>query len=52
VLAPAIKVDHPLRSAADLFRSRWFLVGWIVAVVAWGHCQEGEPAGGNCLDNR
>jgi len=36
VLAPAIKVRHPLRSAADLFRSKWFLVGWIVAVVAWG----------------
>jgi drug/metabolite transporter (DMT)-like permease len=36
VLAPAIEVRHPLRSAADLFRSRWFLVGWIVAVVAWG----------------
>ena len=36
VLAPAIKVRHPLHSAADLFRSRWFLVGWIVALVAWG----------------
>jgi drug/metabolite transporter (DMT)-like permease len=36
VLAPPIVVRHPLRSAAGLFRSRWFLVGWIVAVVAWG----------------
>ena len=36
VLAPPIRVRHPLRSAADLFRSRWFLIGWIVAVVAWG----------------
>jgi drug/metabolite transporter (DMT)-like permease len=36
VLAPPIQVRHPLRSAVDLFRSRWFLVGWIVAVVAWG----------------
>jgi drug/metabolite transporter (DMT)-like permease len=36
VLAPPIRVRHPLRSAADLFRSKWFLVGWIVAVVAWG----------------
>jgi drug/metabolite transporter (DMT)-like permease len=36
VLAPPIRVRHPLRSAADLFRSRWFAVGWIVAVVAWG----------------
>jgi len=36
VLAPPILVRHPLRSAAGLFRSRWFFVGWIVAVVAWG----------------
>ena len=36
VLAPPIQVRHPLRSAVGLFRSRWFLVGWIVAVVAWG----------------
>ena len=36
VLAPPIRVRYPLRSAADLFRSRWFAVGWIVAVVAWG----------------
>jgi drug/metabolite transporter (DMT)-like permease len=36
VLAPPIRVRHPLRSAADLFRSRWFLVGWIVAIIAWG----------------
>ena len=36
VLAPPIRVRHPWRSAADLFRSRWFAVGWIVAVVAWG----------------
>jgi drug/metabolite transporter (DMT)-like permease len=35
VLAPPIMVRHPLRSAAGLFRSRWFLVGWIVAIVAW-----------------
>jgi len=36
VLAPPIRVRHPLGSAVDLFRSKWFLVGWIVAVVAWG----------------
>ena len=36
VLAPPIRVRHPLRSAVDLFRSKWFLVGWIVAIVAWG----------------
>src|SRR5450432_1815738 len=31
-----VQVRHPLRSAADLFRSRWFAVGWIVALFAWG----------------
>jgi drug/metabolite transporter (DMT)-like permease len=36
VLAPPIESRHPLRSAADLFRSRWFAVGWLVAIVAWG----------------
>jgi drug/metabolite transporter (DMT)-like permease len=36
VLAPPIQVRHPVRSAVGLFRSRWFLVGWIVSVVAWG----------------
>jgi drug/metabolite transporter (DMT)-like permease len=35
VLAPAVQVRHPLRSAADLFRSRWFALGWGVAVGAW-----------------
>jgi drug/metabolite transporter (DMT)-like permease len=36
VAAPPVQVRHPLRSAADLFRSRWFAVGWGVAVGAWG----------------
>src|SRR5690349_21109804 len=36
VAAPAVRGRHPLRSAADLFRSRWFALGWAVAVVAWG----------------
>jgi hypothetical protein len=36
VLANPIQVRHPLRSAADLFRSRWFAVGWILALFAWG----------------
>src|SRR6478752_1487188 len=36
VLAPRIRPRHPLRSAADLFGSRWFLVGWIVSLLAWG----------------
>ena len=35
VLAPPVQGRHPLRSAADLFRSKWFTVGWIVAVGAW-----------------
>jgi drug/metabolite transporter (DMT)-like permease len=36
VLAPAIRVRHPLRGATDLFSSRWFAVGWLVAILAWG----------------
>jgi drug/metabolite transporter (DMT)-like permease len=36
VLAPSVRVRHPLRSAAELFRSRWFAVGWLVALGAWG----------------
>jgi drug/metabolite transporter (DMT)-like permease len=36
VLAPAVRIRHPLRSAAGLFHSRWFTVGLIVAVGAWG----------------
>ncbi len=36
VMAPPVIIQHPLRSAAGLFRSRWFTVGWMVAVGAWG----------------
>jgi drug/metabolite transporter (DMT)-like permease len=36
VLAPPIRVRQPLGSAVDLFRSRWFAVGWVVAIAAWG----------------
>jgi drug/metabolite transporter (DMT)-like permease len=36
VLAKPIQVGHPVRSAADLFRQRWFAVGWILALFAWG----------------
>jgi len=36
VLAPPVQAAHPLRSAVGLFRSRWFAVGWAVAVAAWG----------------
>ena len=35
VLAPPVRIRHPLRSAADLFRSRWFTLGWLVAISAW-----------------
>jgi drug/metabolite transporter (DMT)-like permease len=35
VVAPPVHVRHPLGSAAGLFRSRWFAIGWMVAVVAW-----------------
>jgi drug/metabolite transporter (DMT)-like permease len=35
VSAPPVRVQHPLRSAAGLFRSKWFAVGWLVAVGAW-----------------
>src|ERR1700686_3212610 len=35
-LARPVQVSHPLRSAADLFRSRWFAIGWILALFAWG----------------
>jgi hypothetical protein len=36
VLAPAVQARHPLRSAAGLFGSRWFALGWVVAAAAWG----------------
>jgi drug/metabolite transporter (DMT)-like permease len=36
VLAPPVVVEHPLRSASGLFRSRSFAVGWVVAIGAWG----------------
>jgi drug/metabolite transporter (DMT)-like permease len=35
VLAPPVQIRHPLRSAADLFRSKWFAIGWAVAIGAW-----------------
>jgi drug/metabolite transporter (DMT)-like permease len=33
--APDVSMRHPLSSAAGLFRSKWFTIGMIVAVVAW-----------------
>jgi drug/metabolite transporter (DMT)-like permease len=35
VSAPPVRIRHPLRSAAGLFRSKWFAVGWLVALGAW-----------------
>ena len=36
VLAPAIEFRHLVRGTSGLFHSRWFLIGWLVALVAWG----------------
>jgi drug/metabolite transporter (DMT)-like permease len=30
-----VDIRRPLKSAVALFRSKWFLIGWIVAVIAW-----------------
>jgi drug/metabolite transporter (DMT)-like permease len=35
VLAPPVRAAHPFRSAAGLFSSKWFAVGWAVAAGAW-----------------
>jgi drug/metabolite transporter (DMT)-like permease len=35
VAAPDVDMRHPLRSAIDLFRSRWWSIGWAVAGVAF-----------------
>lgn len=36
VAAPPVRMRHPLSSAAGLFRTRAFALGWLVAVAAWG----------------
>jgi hypothetical protein len=36
VVAPPVRLRHPLSSAAGLFGSRAFTLGWVVAVAAWG----------------
>ena len=33
--APEVNVRHPLKSAAGLFRSKWFAIGMLVAAGAW-----------------
>jgi drug/metabolite transporter (DMT)-like permease len=35
VAAPAVDGRHPLRSAVGLFHSKWWTVGWLVALGAW-----------------
>ncbi len=35
VAAPDVNMRHPLRSALDLFRSKWWSIGWGVAVAAF-----------------
>jgi multidrug transporter EmrE-like cation transporter len=35
VAAPDVDMRHPLRSAVDLFRSKWWSIGWAVAAVAF-----------------
>jgi len=33
--APAVSIKHPVASALGLFRSKWFALGMMVALVAW-----------------
>ena len=35
VAAPDVDIRRPLRSAIDLFRSKWWTIGWLVAAVAF-----------------
>jgi drug/metabolite transporter (DMT)-like permease len=35
VAAPDVDIRQPLRSIADLFRSKWWTIGWSVSVVAF-----------------
>ncbi len=35
VAAPTVVARHPVRSAIDLFRSKWWTIGWLVALGAW-----------------
>lgn len=36
VAAPDVNLRRPLRSAAGLFRSKWWTIGFLVATAAWG----------------
>lgn len=35
VAVPAVDGRHPIRSARNLFGSKWWNIGWLVAVLAW-----------------
>jgi drug/metabolite transporter (DMT)-like permease len=35
VAAPTVHARHPLRSAINLFASKWWTIGWLVALGAW-----------------
>jgi hypothetical protein len=35
VASPTVELRHPLRSAAGLFHSRWWTIGFVIAFVAW-----------------
>jgi drug/metabolite transporter (DMT)-like permease len=35
IAAPDVEMRHPLRSTVDLFRSKWWSIGWGVAAVAF-----------------
>jgi hypothetical protein len=35
VASPTVQMCHPLRSAAALFRSRWWVIGFAIAFVGW-----------------
>jgi len=33
---PQVSVRHPLRSGRELFSSKWFTLGMIIATASWG----------------
>jgi drug/metabolite transporter (DMT)-like permease len=35
VAAPGVDMRRPVKSAAELFRSTWWAIGWAVAVLGW-----------------
>jgi drug/metabolite transporter (DMT)-like permease len=43
VTAPDVDVRHPLRSTAGLFRSKWWTIGYLLAIVAYA-CHVGALA--------